>query len=83
MASITVNLLILGCKSFGIMKLSKCTGMSKLSSIDWSFCFEVTLNWLQIQNSIGAGVIVEIDETARAAKVYKGSQLSQVCLWWY
>lgn len=78
MISIKVNLLILGCKSFGIMKLSKCTSMFKPSNIDWSLCFEVTLNWLQIQNSIGASVIVEIDETASAAKVYKGRQLSQV-----
>ncbi|XP_037779366.1 uncharacterized protein LOC119575901 [Penaeus monodon] len=57
----------------------KCIGISKTSSVGWSFCSEVTQNWLQNQNSIGgAGVIVEIDETLLVRRKYnRGRQLSQ------
>lgn len=52
----------------------------KPSSVDWSFCSEVTQNWLQNQNSIGGpSVIVEVDEKLLVWSEYNRSrQLSQV-----
>ena len=70
-------------KTWDHQTVIECLSMSSRTSTDWrSFCSEVTMSWMETQQSIGGpGVIVEIDETLLVRRKYESGRLVRKEAW--